>query len=104
MTTPLGPQITVAVNALRAEARIWDDESDALAQLGSKAAGLRLTRIEAGLFQLVVDAYEQVIDQVTARSAEGRERLAQVGVTLRSIADTYEQEEAANEHRLRHLF
>ncbi|MGQ0839137.1 hypothetical protein [Actinokineospora sp.] len=104
MSTPTADQIKVAIEALRADAKYWDTESTAMGTIGPKAEGLRLTRIEAGLFQVIFDAYADVLDQVIARSNEGRDRMTEVGTTLRTVADTYEQEEAANVHKLENIY
>jgi uncharacterized protein YukE len=104
MTTPTPEQVTVATETLRSEAGIWEAQSGQLGTILPKAEGLRLNRIEAGLFQVIFDTYATVIDQVTQRVGEGQQRMSEVGATLRSVADTYDQEEARNEHSLRNLY
>lgn len=104
MAPPTSEQITVATRALRTEAGVWDEESAEMAGIGPKGEGLRLNRVEAGLFQVVFDAYGQVIDQVIARSNEGAERMSEIATTLRSVADTYDREEAANTHQLKNIY
>ncbi len=104
MAPPSKAQITVATDALRTEAGIWDQQSTELDKIVSHANGLRLERIEAGIFQVVFDAYTSVVDQVTARSGEGRLRMADVANTLHQVADTYDDEEAANLHLVKNLY
>jgi hypothetical protein len=104
MAPPTAEQVKVATEALRKEAGVWDTESGEMAKIGPKAEGLRLTRIEAGLFQVIFDTYGTVIDQVIARAGEGTTQMADVGKTLRSVADIYEQEEAAKVHKLTNLY
>ncbi|WP_217281735.1 hypothetical protein [Kibdelosporangium persicum] len=94
----------VATEALRKEAGVWDHEADETGTIPTKAEGLRLNRIEAGLFQVIFDTYGQVIDQVIARTNEGKKQMTEVANTLRSVADTYEQEEAANVHKLKNIY
>lgn len=104
MEPPSKAQIKVATDALRTEAGIWDQQSSELDKIASQADGLRLERVEAGIFQVIFDAYASVIDQVTARSGEGRQRMADVAGTLHQIADTYDEEDTANLHLLKNLY
>lgn len=104
MAPPTSDQITVATTALRTEAGTWDELSIEIGKIPAKAEELRLTRIEAGLFQVIFDAYDDVVDQVIARTNEGKKQMTEIGSTLRSVADTYDSEEAAGEHRLRNLY
>jgi hypothetical protein len=104
MASPSTETIKVATEALRKEAGTWDTESAEMSKIGPKAEGLRLTRIEAGLFQVIFDTYGQVIDQVIARSNEGTQRMTDVGSTLRTVANIYDQEESAHEHRIKKVY
>ncbi|MGH3754239.1 MAG: hypothetical protein ACRDRP_16400 [Pseudonocardiaceae bacterium] len=103
MAHPDDGHIDVITAALREEAGIWDDEAAETGKIGPKAEGLRLSRIEAGLFQIIVDTYGDVIEQVIARSGEGQQRMTEIGSTLRAVADTYDWIEADNAHRLRNV-
>jgi hypothetical protein len=100
MSSPDKDQMRVTTDALRKDAQIWDDQSTEMGKIVSKTQGLRLNRVEAGLFQVIFDTYAQVIDQVTARSDEGQRSMTNVGSTLFSVANGYEQEEAARAHNL----
>lgn len=104
MAPPTSDQITVATSALRTEAGTWDELSTEIGKIPGMAEGLRLTRIEAGLFQVIFDAYDKVVDQVVARTNEGKTEMTAIATTLRSVADTYDSEETAGEHRLRNLY
>ncbi|HEV7452893.1 MAG TPA: hypothetical protein VGO16_16215 [Pseudonocardiaceae bacterium] len=104
MAPPSKSQIKVATDALRTEAGTWDQQSSALDKIVSQADGLRLERIEAGIFQVIFDAYASVVDQVTARSREGRQRMTDVANTLHKVADTYEEEDVANLHLVKNLY
>jgi hypothetical protein len=104
MAPPTPDQVTVAIEALRTEAGVWDTQAESMANIKSKTEGLRLSRVEAGLFQVIFDTYEQVIDQVTARAGEGNKEMLDIGTTLRAVADTYEQEEADKVHKLRNIY
>jgi hypothetical protein len=104
MAPPTSDQVKVATEALRNEAGAWDREADEIGKIPAKAEDLRLNRIEAGLFQIIFDTYGQVIDQVIARAGEGRTQMNAVANTLRTVADTYEQEENAQVHKMKNIY
>jgi hypothetical protein len=104
MAPPSSQQIQIATKALRAEATIWDDQSRTMEKITPKVEGLRLNRIQAGLFQLIVSEYERAIDLIELRADEGRQAMANVATTLHTVADTYDQEEAADVHRMKNLY
>lgn len=104
MAPPTAEQIRVATEALRTEAGVWDGQAAQMNQIGPKAEGLRLNRIEAGLFQVIFDTYANVIEQVIARSNEGGQRMTEIAGTLRQIADVYDREEADNTHMLNSVY
>jgi hypothetical protein len=103
-TTPSREEIEVATGTLRREARIWEEQAEKMAEIVPRIEALRLDRIEAGLFQVVFDTYGQAVDQIIARSREGRECMTDIGSTLRRVADTYDREEDANVHRTEHIY
>ncbi|EWC59747.1 hypothetical protein UO65_4986 [Actinokineospora spheciospongiae] len=104
MTIPSKASIRVATDALRAEGAVWSAQAGVLDTLAGKAEGLRLTRIEAGLFQVVFSAYEEAVTTVTDRAREGSRRMDEIAATLIQVANTYDQEEQANEHGLRNVY
>src|SRR3954464_13200268 len=101
MAPPTADQVKVATEALRNEAGVWDREADEIGKIPTKAAEMRFNRIEAGLFQIVFDAYGQMIDQVIARAGEGKTQMNAVADTLRTVAGTYEQEETTQVHKMK---
>jgi uncharacterized protein YukE len=104
MAPPTSQEVKVATDALRTEANVWDHQSDQMHAISTKVAGLRMTRLEAGIFQVVVGAYDTLVDQVSARCQEGHDRMHDIAATLRPIADTYDTEDAKGEHRLMNLY
>jgi hypothetical protein len=104
MPPPSKQDVQVATESLRAEATIWLHESDQLEAIAGKAEGLRMSRLEAGVFQLMVSTYDAAVDQVTARCREGRQRTTDIATTLRQVADTYDDEERRNVHRFDNLY
>jgi len=104
MTQPGRGELGVATDALRSEANVWEDQSERIGSVSSKAEGLRLSRLEAGIFQLIVSPYEAVVDLTVARCQEGQRRMTEIASTLRKVADTYDEEERNNEHRIRNVY
>lgn len=104
MTAPTPERVRVATAALRAEAQLWLARSDRMADLARAADRLGLGRVEAGVFQLVVDAYNAVAQVVARRCREGTTAMAQIGATLHQVADVYDAEDANAEHRIRQLY
>jgi hypothetical protein len=101
---PSAEQVAVATGALRTEATEWDEQSGKLAQQGAKVAEMEFGRLEAGLFQLMVGPYNDVIHAVSARCQEGAAAMTEMAKTLRSVADTYDAEDKASEHRIRNVY
>jgi hypothetical protein len=104
MPPPTAQEVAVATGTLRSEAGVWDRESGQLNAITSKAEGLRMNRLEAGVFQVMVSAYESVVEQVQHRCGEGVQRMSEVAGTLRQVADTYDREDRNREHAIRNLY
>ena len=101
---PSREQVTVATDALRNEAGEWDTQSTAIGDLSTKVSGMEFGRLEAGLFQMMVGPYNDVIHGVAARCMEGATAMTEIANTLRSVADTYDAEDKAAEHRIRNVY
>lgn len=104
MTHPNPEQVSVATDALRTEAGEWDTESAALRELSTRVAGMEFGRLEAGLFQMMVGPYNDVIHAVAARSGEGTAAMTEIAGTLRQVADTYDAEDLAAMHRIKNVY
>lgn len=93
------PDVKTVTDALRAESRMWDEQSDALSRLSHTVEGLRISRLEAGMFQIVFSAYEQAIDQISQRCEEGNKRTQEIASALIRNAKSYdENEEETTQH------
>ncbi|MCY1144065.1 hypothetical protein OWR29_39230 [Actinoplanes sp. Pm04-4] len=101
---PSGEQVAVATNALRTEAGEWDGQAGKLAELSTKVAAMEFGRLEAGLFQLMVGPYNDVIQAMAARTREGSAAMTEIAATLRNVAGTYDAEDKASEHRIRNVY
>jgi len=101
VTAPQG--FEVATDSLRTEATVWDQESAQMGKLATKVDGVRFNRLEAGVFQLIVTPYEEVVNQVQGRCKEAVDRMKEISTTLRQVAKTYDEEERNGIHRLTNL-
>lgn len=92
-------EMRIASGALEKEAGKWDDEAPQLTSIASTMAGLELSRVEAGLFQIMFGAYEQCRSTVEARAREGATEFTTMADTLTSLSKAYRDldEERANE-------
>ena len=104
MTPPSKHDVEVATASLVTEGGVWLRQADQLEAISRKADGLRLSRLEAGLFQVVLSAYDAAADQLASRCREGHQRMTEIGVTLRQVAEIYQDEDDDNAHRLRGLY
>ncbi|MBG0569110.1 type VII secretion target [Actinoplanes aureus] len=104
MTYPSHEQVSGATDALRREATQWETQSGKLGALSGKVAEMEFGRLEAGLFQIMVGPYNDVINAVAARCAEGATAMSEIAGTLRSAADTYEAEDEAGAHRIKNVY
>jgi hypothetical protein len=104
VTPPTPDTVHVATEALRGDARVWAQQADALGATAALAQSLAVTRLEAGVFQVLIGAYTEVQRSVAAHCDEGRTAMTAVADTLRRVADTYEGEDARHEHALNNLY
>ncbi|MFC7308996.1 hypothetical protein ACFQVC_32925 [Streptomyces monticola] len=81
-------------DALRTDARMWDRQSEALGNVHRNVEYLRLSRVQAGIFQLLVDEYEEALTAVSDRCAEGRDRTEEIATALIKNATAYDNREA----------
>ncbi|WP_067508252.1 hypothetical protein [Actinoplanes sp. TFC3] len=101
---PSAAEVKVATDVLRREAGVWDEQSAGLRGLSSKVGAMEFGRLEAGLFQLMVGPYNDVVRAVSSRAQEGATALTDIGTTRRSVANTYDAEDNADEHRIRNAY
>ncbi|WP_051969881.1 hypothetical protein [Kitasatospora azatica] len=91
MTDAHGYQVTI--QTLRNEADLWDQQSATMAAIAAATPPLQMDRLQAGVFQLLVDAYDAVVTQVIDRAKEGQTAMAGVATGLRTVADRYQAQE-----------
>jgi hypothetical protein len=101
---PTPQQLEVATDALRADAGVWGAQSAELHTIQVMVGDLTFSRLQAGIFQVLVSVNDDLAALVITRCSEGRIQLEAVASTLRAVAGTYDAEERANEHSLRNLY
>lgn len=104
MATPTQQAISVAVSAVRTAAANWDEAVEALETARQAAEKAKFTNLEAGVFILAYNKYKDVPDFFVSRMNEGKAVFAEIANTLRYVADTYEAEDARQEHAIRNLY
>ncbi|TCK21820.1 hypothetical protein [Pseudonocardia endophytica] len=104
VSVPTPDQVRVATNTLRAEAERWDQQATVLRETAARATDLGMSGLEAGVFAMLTSTYRLAQAQIAGRAQEAAPAMTRVATTLRDVADTYDREEAANEHRFRNLY
>ncbi len=85
--------IDVVTEALKKDARMWEEQSVTLGEIHHTVEGLRLTHLEAGLFQVIFNAYGRAIDHLSKISLEGKHRMDEIADALYKNAHAYEDRE-----------
>ncbi|MDT3398185.1 hypothetical protein RKE29_16305 [Streptomyces sp. B1866] len=86
-------KLKVITDAIRTDARMWDQQSVTLGEIHTAVEGFRINRLEAGLFQVFHSAYMSAVDQISARVGEGRDRMREVADALVKNAKAYDDHE-----------
>jgi len=100
MGHPTGGEVSVATNTLRSEAGDWDTASDQMTALSAKTGGMQFGRLEAGIFQLMVGPYNDLVELVTSHCRDGATAMTGIGQTLREVADRYDAQDKAAADRI----
>ncbi|HWC78986.1 MAG TPA: hypothetical protein VG756_03385 [Pseudonocardiaceae bacterium] len=93
----------VGIQALRQDVQIWDQQSGQMTQIVQKVNALRMDRLEAGIFQIFVGAYQDAVNEIVARAGEGSTAMTDVGATLTTVANEYQKDESDNTYRFKDL-
>lgn len=104
MTQPSPREVAVETTILRTEAGAWDEHATTMRTMSAAVAAMKKDRLELGLFQLFVGAYDTVADDVTGRSGEAVPAMTNIGDTLREVANTYDAEDQAAMHRVKNVY
>lgn len=94
-----GSGYEVVPSSIRSVATIWDKQSADIGKVPGITAGIHISHLDAGLFQLIVSPYESLLNAITERCEQGKVQLAAVATELRASATAYEQTENENTSR-----
>ncbi|WP_107654007.1 hypothetical protein [Nocardia suismassiliense] len=103
-TRPSADRIKVVTSDLRAEAGIWIRESETLTAVSNSIAELKFNRPEAGLFQAFVTTHSELVQEASDRCKEGSVAFSDTGATLKSVADTYDEEDLKYGEQLKNIW
>ncbi|MGW2472899.1 hypothetical protein [Streptomyces sp. NPDC001665] len=99
------PDLKVITDGIRTDAVMWDEQSGAMKAVHNAVEGTRMGEgLQAGLFQIIVQAYGPVVDQVSRRSAEGEVQMAAVASALYKNAKAYDDHEAETKQHVAHAY
>ncbi|VFA92509.1 Uncharacterised protein [Nocardia farcinica] len=102
--SPTPQQLEVALGSLRNDARTWAEQSTQMASVKPKVEALTFTRVEAGLFQVIVGANDELVPKFSLLAEQAASSFEQVADVLIVCANTYQAEDEAGKHRLDNLW
>jgi hypothetical protein len=89
-------ELTFVATSLQQAAGIWDQEAAAVGSASARVGAMSLGRVEAGVFQIIVGPYDEVVAQVSARFEEGSRNMRGIASALELSAQELGQGEQAN--------
>lgn len=102
---PTPQQITVSLEALRADADRW---AAAAGTLNTAAGRADTQKVDAAAFSFAgraaAIAYEDLRSRMAGFIHQGAERLDSIAGALRASADAYEADEASGAHRMQNIY
>lgn len=96
--------ISHATAELRTEAGTWTKQAAQMRSISSTVSGLSITDVNGGMFATWLRTYNEIVDQIKARTGEGAAAFDGISSTLKTVADIYDAEEAAKVHALMKLY
>lgn len=102
---PTPAEVTVATDALRADADDWTHAADELRDAAGTADRLVLPATAFSFAGGAVAAsYEALRAKAATLLVEGADNFTDISAALRSAADQYDADEAANAHALQNIY
>jgi hypothetical protein len=99
-------ELRFIATSLQQAAGIWEQEAAAAQSASARVSAMSLGRVEAGVFQIIVGPYDEVVAQVSARLEEGSRNMRGIASALELSArelDQAEQASVTDVHRVRAL-
>ncbi|MBE6482638.1 MAG: hypothetical protein E7Z94_09785 [Actinomyces ruminicola] len=87
-------ELRVCTDAINKEADLWEDQSVETVGVSNAAVMLRMSRLQAGIFQVIVSANDDVCDLVSNACLHGSQEMDAVAVALRENSRAYQEQEA----------
>ena len=106
MVNPSSERITVALDKLKAVAASWHTSASDMdsARKVIITEGLKINRIQAGMFQVAYQPYINTATLFETRMAQATGQLNDIGTTLEACAEVYKQEEERGVHAMKDLY
>lgn len=104
MGSPTAAEVKVATGALEKDAGTWDDLAPDLLSCQSTMAGMTMSRLELGIFQIVATSYEELRSSMESRAGEGAAEFNGIADTLRQVSQTYQHEDDDQTHAYQNLW
>lgn len=98
------PDLKVITDGLRTDAAMWDLQSGAMKAVHTAVEGTRMGHLQAGVFMALIGAYDDVVNQVSARSVEGEAQMAAVASALYKNAKAYDDHEVETKQHVDHAY
>ena len=104
---PTPEEISVALQAMRSDASVWEDMSDELA-----AARRIVDRLDLGIQQFsflgdlagLPDLYTEIQLRIAGLLQQGSDEFDHLGTALRRAADGYEDDDRTSAHEIRGVY
>ncbi|MBF9071652.1 type VII secretion target [Streptacidiphilus fuscans] len=93
----------VTTDDLRTDANAWEQQAEQMGAVVSRVNELKMDRVQAGIFQLAVSPYVEVIQAVQERSQEGQKAMNDIAGGLRQVAANYEHQEQSHVASFRNI-
>ena len=86
--------LKVTVKAIKKDADLWEMESSVGTSVANAATNLRISRLQAGVFQIIVNTHNEVCDFVNAAGTRASQQMKAAATALRENARAYENTDA----------
>ncbi|MEU4898630.1 hypothetical protein AB0B12_40165 [Streptomyces sp. NPDC044780] len=86
-------KLKVITDAIRADAKMWDEQGRAIGTVGTNISGLKRDRLQVGMYQMFFGAYMDAIDHLSGRCSEGEKRMTEIADALVKNAKAYDDHE-----------
>lgn len=86
--------LKVTVKAIKKDADLWEKKSSVGTSVATASTNLRMSRLQAGVFQMIVNTHNEVCDFVNAAGTRASQQMKAAATALRENARAYENTDA----------